>query len=365
MAGTRAAAIIAHGERSVVENDRRSFNGSLRTAGAAKPRGSIAMKLPRRQFLHLAAGAAALPVLPSLAHALDYPTRPVHIVVGYAAGLSPDIVARLVGESLSERFGQQFVIDNRPGGASNIGTEIVAKAPPDGYTLLIVVSTNAINATLYRNLNFDFARDLVPVAGIGRTPFILTVNPAVPAKTIPEFIAYAKANPGRLNMASSGVGTGPHVSGELFKMLTGVEWVHVPYRVNNTSDLLAGQVQLAFPPIAQVLGYLRDGRLRALGVTPAARSATLPDVPTIAEYVPGYEASGWYGICAPAGTPAEIIAKLSANIAASVADPKLQARLSALGIETRPMATAEFAKFIADETEKWAKVIKFAAIPPQ
>jgi len=323
------------------------------------------MKLPRRTFLHLAVGATAVPIVPRMALALDYPTRPVHIVVGYPAGVLPDIIARLLGERLSQRLGQQFVIDDRPGAATNIGTEIVAKAPPDGYTLLIAVSTNAINATLYTNLNFNFIRDLMPVAGIGRTPFVIVVNPAFPAKTIPELIAYAKANPGKIDMASGGVGSGPHVSGELFQMMTGIEFVHVPYRGSYMSDLLGGQVPLTFSPTGQILEYLRDGRLRALGVTTATRSDVLPDVPTIGEFVPGYEASGWYGICAPAGTPAAIIDRLSIAITASVADPDLKARLLTLGVEPRSLTPAEFGKFIADETEKWAKVIKSAGIKPE
>ena len=322
------------------------------------------MARSRRHVLRLAASGAALAALPRSARALDYPTRPVHIVVGYPPGIAPDIVGRLLGQWLSERMGQQFVVDNRPGAASNIGTEAVAKATPDGYTLLVAVSTNAINATLYTNLSFSFTRDLVPVAGIGGTPFVVTTNPAFPPKTIPELIDYAKANPGKINLASSGVGTGPHVSFELFKMMTGVDIVHIPYRASYMPDLLAGQVSLSFGPMAQMIPFIRDGRLRALAVTPATRSAALPDVPTIAETLPGFEASGWYGICAPRGTPDEVIAKLSAAITASVADPGLRTRLIDLGVEPRPMTTAEFGRFVADETEKWAKVIRFAALRP-
>jgi tripartite-type tricarboxylate transporter receptor subunit TctC len=296
------------------------------------------------------------------ASALDYPTRPVHIVVGYAAGLAPDIIARLVGQWLSERLGQQFVIDNRSGAASNIATEIAAKSPPDGYTLLIVVSTNAINATLYTNLNFNFGQDLIPVASIGPAPFVMVVNPTFPAKTIPEFIADAKANPGKINMASAGVGTGPHVAGELFKMMTGIDFVHVPYRSNYLPDLLAGQVQFAFTPTPAAVAFLRDGRLRALGVTTATRSEVLPDVPAIGEFVPGYVAAGWYGICAPAGTPTAIIDKLNAVITAGDGDPEMKSHLAGLGVQPRPMTPEEFGKFIADETEKWGKVIKFAGI---
>jgi tripartite-type tricarboxylate transporter receptor subunit TctC len=261
-------------------------------------------------------------------------------------------------------MGQQFIVDNRPGAASNIGTEVVAKAAPDGYTLLVAVSTNAINATLYSNLGFSFTRDLVPVAGIGGTPFVVTANAAFPPKTIPELIDYAKANPGKINIASSGIGTGPHVSFELFKMMTGVDIVHVPYRASYMPDLLAGQVSLAFSPVAQILPFVRDGRLRALAVTPASRSPALPDVPALAEFLPGYAASGWYGICAPRGTPDEVIAKLSAAIIASVADPGLHTRLVDLGVEPRPMTPDEFGQFIAAETEKWAKVIRFAALRP-
>jgi len=322
------------------------------------------MTLRRREFLRLAAGAAALPALPRTAGAIDYPTRPVHIVVGYAPGIAPDIIGRLIGQRLAERLGQQFIVDNRPGAASNIGTEVVAKASPDGYTLLVAVSTNAINATLYQNLSFNFTRDLVPVAGIGGTPFVVTANPEFPPKTVPELIAHAKANPGKINMASSGVGTGPHVSFELFKMMTGVDIVHVPYRTSYMPDLLGGQISLAFSPMAQVIPFIRDGRLRALAVTPASRSDVLPDVPALAEFLPGYAASGWYGLCAPKGTPADVIAKLSAEITAVVAEPALRARLVDLGVEPRPMSTAEFGQFIADETEKWAKVIRFAALRP-
>jgi tripartite-type tricarboxylate transporter receptor subunit TctC len=323
------------------------------------------MKLPRRKFLHLAAGSAALPVLPRIASARDYPTRPVHIVVGYPAGGAPDIISRLMGAWLSQRLGQQFIIDNRPGAASNIAAEIVAKSPPDGYTLLTAVSTNTVNATLFSNLNFDFLHDFEPVASISSTPFVMVVNPALPVKTIPEFIAYAKANPGKINLCSQGVGTGPHVAAELFKMMTGVDFVHVPYRTNMLPDLLAGRVQLSFVPTASVIEYVKDGRLRALGVTTAARSDALRDVPTISEFVPGYVANGWYGICAPVGTPADIIDKLHTEITAGDTDPDLGARLAALGNVQRPMTRAEFGQFIADETEKWGKVIKFADVKPE
>jgi tripartite-type tricarboxylate transporter receptor subunit TctC len=318
------------------------------------------MKFLRREFLQLAAGAAALPAFARAARALDYPTRPVHIVAGYPPGAAPDIVSRLVAEWLSQHLGQQFIVDNRPGAASNIGTELVAKSPPDGYTLLIAVSTNAVNATLYTNLNFDFAHDLIPVAGVGRTPFVIVANPSFPAKTVPELIAYAKANPGTVNFASQGVGTGPHVSAELFKEMTGINLVHVPYKGNYMTDLVGGQIPLAFSPMAQVIEFVRDGRLRAIAVTTESRSDALPDVPAIGEFVPGYVASGWYGIVAPTGTPAEIVDKLSTTILAGITDPQVKARLAALGVEPKPMNQLQFGKFIADETEKWAKVIKVA-----
>ena len=324
-----------------------------------------AMKLPRRRFLHLAAGAAALPAVSRMVRAEAYPTRSVRIVVGYPPGGAPDIIARLIGQWLSERLGQQFIVDNRPGAASNIGTETVAKAPPDGYTLLIAVSTNAVNATLYTNLSFNFVRDMVAVELIGGTPFVMVVNPSFPAKTVPEFIAYAQANPGKINMASQGIGTTPHVCGVLLKMMTGIELVHVPYRGNLMPDLLAGQVQLYFSPMAQAIEYVKDGRLRALGVTTSTRSDALPDVPSIGVFVRGYVASGWYGICAPKNTSTGIIEKLNNNINAALIDPRMNARLLALGVEPRVMTSGEFGKFVADETEKWAKVIKFAGIRPE
>jgi tripartite-type tricarboxylate transporter receptor subunit TctC len=323
------------------------------------------MKLPRRKFLSLAAGAAALPAWSRTAAALDYPTRPVHIVAGYPAGAAPDIVARLIAQPLSERLGQQFIVDDRPGAASNIGAEIVAHSPPDGYALLITVSTNAVNATLYTNLKFDFSHDLMPVAGIGRTPFAIVINPALPAKTVPELIAYLKANPGKVDMATNGVGSGPHVAGELFMMMTGTQLVHVPYKTSYLPDLLSGQVPLTLVPIASVIEFIRDGRLRIIAVTTATRAELLPDVPAIGEFVPGYAAAGWYGICAPRGTPAEIVDKLATTILAVDTDPGFQARLKALGIEPAPMNTAEFGKFLVDETEKWAKVIKFANVRPE
>jgi len=257
------------------------------------------MKLPRRNFLHLAAGAAALPAVSRIARAQTYPTRPVRIVVGFPAGSAPDIIARLIGQGLSERLGQQFVIENRPGAASNIGTEIVVKAPPDGYTLLLVVATNTVNATLDTNLNFNFIRDIGPVASIAGTSYGMLVNQSFPLKTVPEFIAYAKTNPGKINMASAGTGSGPHVVGELFKMMTGVDLVHVPYRGSYWPDLLSGQVQVAFAPMPSSTGYIQAGTLRALAVTSATRSEALPNIPTVGEFVPGYEAIGWYGLGAP------------------------------------------------------------------
>jgi tripartite-type tricarboxylate transporter receptor subunit TctC len=325
----------------------------------------ITMKFPRRKFLHFATVGAAFPSLIGNASASDYPARPVHIVVSFPPGGAPDIIARLIGQWLSERLGQQFIVDNRPGAAGNIGTEIVAKAPSDGYTLLIAVSTTAVNAALYTNLNFNFSRDIAPVASIGGTPFVMTFNPSFPAKTIPEFIAYAKANPGKVNMASQGIGTTPHVCGELFKMMTGVDFVHVPYRTNLMPDLLAGQVDFYFGPMPQAIEYVRDGRLRALGVTTAARAGALPDVPAIGEFVPGYVAVGWFGICVPIGTPSVVIGKLNAEISAGVAGSALKARLIALGVEPMARTSVEFGKFVADDIEKWAKVIKFAGIKPE
>ena len=320
------------------------------------------MKLPRRKFLHLAAGAAALPAASRVASAFDYPTRPVHLIVGFPPGFAPDIVGRLIAESLSERLGQQVIVDNRPGAASNIGTEIVVNATPDGYTLLSANGANTVNATLYNSLNFNFIRDTEPVAGVVREPLVVTVNPSVPASTIPEFIAYAKANPGKINMGSGGIGTTPHVAGEMFKIMAGVELVHVPYRTNNMPDLLSGQIQVVFAPAPTVIGYIRAGKLRALAVTTATPSAALPGIPTVAEFVRGYEASTWVGIVAPKRTPVQIVDKLNAEVNASFADPKATARLSTVGGEPTPLSPAKFGKFMADETEKWAKVIRAANI---
>jgi tripartite-type tricarboxylate transporter receptor subunit TctC len=322
------------------------------------------MKLARRKFLHLAVAAAALPAVSRFARAQAYPTRPVRIIVGFAAGGSADILARLMGQWLSERLGQQFVIDNRPGGGSNIGTEAVVRASADGYTLLLVTAANAINTTLYEKLSFNFLRDIAPVANIIRVPYVMAVNPTVPVKTVPEFMAYAKANPRKLNMASPGNGTGPHVAGELFKMMAGVDMVHVPYRGNGPAltDLLAGQVQMSFASTPASIQYIRGGNLRALAVTAATRSEVLPDIPTVGEFVPSYEASTWYGVGAPKATPAEIVEKLNKEINTSLADPKLQARLADLGGTLMVGSAADFGKLIADETEKWAKVVKFAGI---
>ena len=322
------------------------------------------MKLPRRQFLHLAAGAAALPVVSRFAWAQAYPSRPVRLIVPFAPAGASDILARLMGQWLSERLGQQFVIDNRPGGGGNIGTEAVVRAPPDGYTLLIVGAWNAINATLYDKLNFNFLRDIAPVASVIRSANVMVVNPSVPAKTVPEFIAYAKANPGKLNMASSGNGTGTHVSGELFKMMAGVDMVHVPYRSGALTDLLTGQVQIMFNSPFASIEYIKTGSLRALAVTAATRSEALPDIPTIGEFVPGYETSTWFGVGAPRNTPTEIIDKLNREINAGLADPKIKARFADLGGTVLAGSPADFGKLIAAETEKWGKVIRLAGIKP-
>jgi tripartite-type tricarboxylate transporter receptor subunit TctC len=323
------------------------------------------MKLPhRRQFLHLATGAAALSALSRIARAQAYPSRPVRIIVPFAAAGAFDIMARLIGQWLSERLGQPFVIENRPGAGTNIGTETVVKAPPDGYTLLLAGTPNAINATLYEKLNFNFIRDIASVAGISRAPLVMAVHPSVPAKTVPEFIAYAKANPGKISMASAGIGAPSHVSGELFKMMAGVNLVHVPYRGAGPAlvDLLAGQVQVGFPSMPSSIEYVRAGKLRALAVTSAMRSDALPDIPTVGEFLPGYEASASYGIGAPKGTPVEIIDMLNKEINAALGDPKMKARLADLGGTPLLGSAADFGKLIAEETEKWAKVIKFAGI---
>ena len=318
------------------------------------------MKLPRRNFLHLAAGAAALPAVSRFAWAQIYPSRPVRLVVGAPAGGGFDIVARLIGQWLSERLGQQFVIDNRPGGGGNIGTEAVVRAPADGYTLLLVASANTISTTLYDNLSFNLGRDIAPVAGITRVPNVTVVNPSVPSKTVPEFIAYAKANPGKLNMASGGNGTTGHLSGELFKVMTGVDMVHVPYRgtAPALTDLLGGQVQVMFATMPSSIAYIRAGKLRPLAVTTTTRSDELPEVPTVADFVPGYEASTWYGIGVPTGTPAEIIGTLNKEINTALADPTSKARLADVGGSALSGSPADFGKLIADETEKWGNVIR-------
>jgi tripartite-type tricarboxylate transporter receptor subunit TctC len=318
------------------------------------------MKLPRRQFLHLAAGAAALPVLSRIARAQAYPSRPVRLIVPVAPGGGYDLVARPMGQWLSERLGQPFIIENRPGAGSNIGSEAVVRAPADGYTLLLVAAANAINATLYDKLNFNFIRDIAPVAGIIHTALVVAVHPSFPAKTLPEFIAYAKANPGKLTMASGDVGTPSHPAGQLFKMMTGVDMVHVPYRgvAAALTDLLGGQVQVAFGSVPSSIEYIRSGKMRALGVTTAIRTQALPDIPTVGEFVPGYEASAWYGIGAPRATPAEIVDKLNKEVNVALDDPKIKARLADLGGTVFAGSPADFGKFIAEETEKWGNVIR-------
>jgi tripartite-type tricarboxylate transporter receptor subunit TctC len=324
------------------------------------------MKLSRRNFLHVAAGAAALPVAPRIASALDYPTRPVHIVVGFAPGGPNDISARLIGAWLSERLGQSFIVDNRPGAASNIGTEIVVRAAPDGYTLLMIANSATVNATLYEHLNFNFIRDIAPVAGIMRAPSVLVVNPAFPAKTLAEFTAYAKANPHKVNIATPGTGTAPHMYAELFQRMAGVDLVEVAYRGSGPAlvDLLAGQVDAYFD-VGSAIEYVRAGKLRALAVTSAMRSPALPDVPTVGEFVPGYEATSWFGIGAPKRTPVEIVDKLNREINAGLIDPKIAQRIADLGGDPMSLSPAEFAKLIVDETEKWAKVIRAANIKPE
>src|SRR6516165_7776555 len=325
------------------------------------------MKLPRRNFLHLAAGAAALPAVSRIAWAQTYPSRPVRIFVPFAPAGSTDIVARLIGQWLSERLGQQFVIDNRPGGGSNIGTEAVVRAPADGYTLLMVGSANATSATLYDKLNFNFIRDIAPVGSVIRFPYVMLVHPSVPARSVPEFIAYAKANPREVSMASSGTGAVPHVTGELFKMMAGIDMVHVPYRGGGPAltDLLAGQVQVYFAGTPASIEYIRAGRLRALAVTAATRSDALPDIPTVGEFLPGYEASTWYGVGAPKATPAEIVEKLNKEINTALTDAKMKTRLADLGGMMLPGTPTDFGKLVANETEKWAKVVRFAGIKPQ
>ena len=323
------------------------------------------MKLPRRNFLHLAAGAAALPAFSRIAWAQVYPSRPVRIFVPYPPGGAPDIVARLIGQWLSERLGRPFIIENRPGAGSNIATEVVMRAAPDGYTLLLAGISQAVNAALYEKLNF--MRDIAPVAGIMRMPVVMEINLSVPAKTVPEFIAYAKANPGKINMASAGNGVTSHVSGELFKMMSGVDMVHVPYRgaAPALTDLLAGQVHIYFDLMPNSIGYIRAGKVRPLAVTTATRSEALPDLPTVGDFVPGYEVSAWYGLGAPRGTPLEIIDKLNRETNAGLTDANMKARFADLGGTALAGTPAEFGKLLAAETEKWGKVVKFAGIKPE
>jgi tripartite-type tricarboxylate transporter receptor subunit TctC len=329
-----------------------------------EPAAGGTMKICRRRFLHLTTSAAAMPAVSRIARADTYPSRPVHLIVFYTAGGGNDIIARLMGQWLSERLGQAFIIENRPGGGGNLGTEVVVRAAPDGYTLLLSSTANTVNATLYDKLDFDFIRDIAPVASISRDPNILVVNPTVPAKTIPEFIAYAKANPGKLNYASAGIGSSQHMSGELFKMMAGIDMTHVPFRgtAPALTGLLGGQVQAMFASMPATIEYVRAGKLRALGVTIATRSDVFPDIPSVSEFLPGYDASVYYGIAAPRNTPAEIVERLNKEINAGLADPQFKARLVELGSMPLPGSPADFGKFIANETEKWAKVVKFANI---
>jgi tripartite-type tricarboxylate transporter receptor subunit TctC len=323
------------------------------------------MTIRRRKFLHLAAVTATLAAMPRIARSQTYPTRPVHIIVGLPAGGGADIVARLLGQWLLMRFGQQFVVEDRPGAGSNIATEVVVRAPPDGYTLLLAASSNAFSATLYPNLDFNFIRDIAPVAMICALPFVLLANPSVPAKSVPQLIAYAKANPGKINYASRGSGTITHVVAEQFKMMAGVDLVHVPYRGDSMADLLGGRVQVSFLAMADTAEYIKDGRLRALAVTSANRLAELPDIPTIGEFLPGYEASGWLGIGAPKRTSTEIIEQLNQEINAAVADPEIKARLASMSFVPMSMTPGKLEEFIAEDTEKWTKVIRFAGIKPE
>jgi tripartite-type tricarboxylate transporter receptor subunit TctC len=334
------------------------------STGTANPRdaGENAMKIPRRQFLHLATGAAALPAVSRIAMAQTYPARPVRIIVGFAASGGNDILARLMGQWLSERLGQQFVIENRPGAAANIATEAVVRAASDGYTLLLVGPPNAINATLYDKLSFNFLRDIAPVAGISREANIVEVHPSVPAKTIPEFIAHAKANSGKINMASAGIGSAGHVAGELFKIKTGVNLTHVPYRglAPALTDLIGGQVHICFANLRGSIEHVRAGRLRALAVTTATRSEVLPDIPTVDEFVPDYEASSTFGLGAPRNTPIDIVDRLNKEVNAGLGDPKFKARLADFGGTALPGSPADFGRIMAEETEKWGKVVKFS-----
>jgi tripartite-type tricarboxylate transporter receptor subunit TctC len=320
------------------------------------------MKLPRRNFLRLAAGTALLPAASRVARSETYPSRPVHLIIGFPAGSAPDIIGRLIGQWLSDRLGQQFVVENRPGAGSNIAMEGVVRAQPDGYTLVIDVLSNVLNASLYENLSFNFIRDIAPVAGVANAPYVVLVTPSLPVKTIAEFIAYAKANPGKVNFASGGNGTSTHIFGTLFMMMAGVALVHVPYRTNYMSDLIGGQVQIVINPIPQSMEFVKGGKVRALAVTTPARLAALPDLPTVTEFVPGYEAVGWYGIGAPRNTPAAIIDAINAATNAALADDKLKARLADLGVEPMPKTAGAMEKFIAGENDKWGKVIRDANI---
>jgi tripartite-type tricarboxylate transporter receptor subunit TctC len=323
--------------------------------------------LHRRHFLHLAGGATALPALSRIAWAQAYPSRPVRLVVGFAAGGTPDILARLIGQWLSDQLRKPIVIENRTGAGSNLATEDVVNSSPDGYTLLLASLANAVNATLYEKLNYNFINDIAPVAGISRDPDVMLVNPSFPSKTVPEFISFAKANPKKISMASPGVGTSPHMAGELFKFMTGIEMVHVPYRGSPPAitDLLGGQVQVYFAPVSGSIEYIRAGKLRALAVTTATRSQALPDIPPVSDFVPGYEVSAWYGIGVPKNTPAAIVDTLNKKINAGLADPKLSGQLAELGSSTFALSPSDFGKFIAEETEKWGKVVKFAGIKPE
>jgi tripartite-type tricarboxylate transporter receptor subunit TctC len=322
------------------------------------------MKFSRRGFLRATSGAAVLQAGSSMAVAQSYPSRPVHVLVGYAAGSASDIVARLMAQQLSQQLGQQFVVENRPGAATNLAAEDVSRATPDGYTLLLASSANTVNATLYKNLNFNLATDLIPVASIDLVPYVLEITPSLPAKTLPEFIAYAKANPGKINMASNGIGSGPHVAGELFQMMAGVKLVHVPYTGNPYADLIAGQIQMMFSPIPASIGYIKSGQLRSLAVGTPERLAILPEIPAVAETLPGYDASGWHGLMVPKGVPAQIVEAINEAAMADLADPVFKSKLADLGGIPMPMTPAAFGKFITADIEKWAKVIKFADIKP-
>jgi tripartite-type tricarboxylate transporter receptor subunit TctC len=322
----------------------------------------MTMNISRRDVVRFAAGATALAALPRAASALDYPTRPVHVVVDLPPGLAPDVIARLIAPHLSQKFGQEFVVENRPGAGGNVGAEYVVRAAPDGYTLLAMISGNAASGALYPNLTFNFVRDIEPVAFLGYTPFVLAANPSLPARTLPELIAYAKANPGKINVASAGTGTAPHLAFELFKMMTGLNMVHVPYRTSYMPDLLAGQVQLAFVAVPPALAFLQSGKLRGLAVTSAQRMEAVPNIPPIADTVPGYDGSGWLGMGAPKGTPADIVDKLNGAIDAIMAEPAMKTRLLGLGVDWTAMTPAQFGTLIADASVKWAKVIKFAGI---